>query len=119
MADNCAIWSENDDSDDDLGIPTSGPCFVHAFEREQLGIGGKFTVQGHTFMNFLLLIDGEVENKLTGESRADGGFAGISMKGVFHEKGRRGQRIDLGGYYLDPKPLEPGMSPVGDLPGDN
>ncbi len=89
MTKNCIIWPENKDTE-------ANPCFIHDFERARLGIGGEFNVKGHTFDNFLLLIDGHISFR----PGKIGAF--IQIESDFEEVRRRGQPLDKGGYYLDP-----------------
>jgi hypothetical protein len=90
-------------------MPKSGPCFIHVFERKQLGLDGEYTVKGHSFDNYLLLLDGEMEITPRGLSAGAGpdgsGFQAITADVHFNERRRRGQRIDKGGYYLDPQEI--------------
>ena len=97
---NCVIWPK-DTADE------SSPCQVHKLEIERIGWGGEYSVQGHMFDNFFLLLDGTVEMVMERKEDAEGNavWPGVNVGIKFIEVRRRGQRIDMGGYYFNPKEL--------------
>lgn len=95
MTRNCIIWPENKRTE-------ANPCFIHDFERERLGIGGEFNVEGHTYDNFLLLIDGHISFR---PGQIDMENHQMQIEANFEEVRRRGQPLDKGGYYLDPQEI--------------
>lgn len=92
MTKNCIIWPKNKRTESD-------PCFIHVFEREILGIGGPHSVQAICYDNYLLVVEGKMGFKRINNIR------GLGISSSFQEVRRRGQRVDVGGYYLDPKEI--------------
>lgn len=92
MTKNCIIWPEDKETE-------TNPCFIHDFERKKLGIGGPHTVQAHCYDNYLLVVAGKMSFKRIGD------VPGLGITSHFQLVHRRGQRVDVGGYYLDPKEI--------------
>lgn len=100
MSKNCVIWPED-------MIVEEKVCTIHQLERDRIGAFGEYNVRGHCFDNFLLFIDGYAQFKIQTERDEDSDAPlGGNIEMTFHEVRRRGQYIDKGGYYLNPKQLK-------------
>lgn len=97
---NCIIWPPEMKSE-------SSPCQIHKLELERIGWGGEYSVQGRMFDNFFLLLDGTVQMVMERKEDADGNavWPGVNVGIKFIEVRRRGQRVDMGGYYFNPELL--------------
>lgn len=105
MSEKCVIWPIE-------GDPVKcAPCLVHKYEVETLGIGGEYTIKAQAFDNYLLVIEAEAMFQIRFIEDEDGNQLPIKNPQVeLKEVGRRGQFIDLGGYYLNPQRIGPTFS---------
>jgi hypothetical protein len=102
MAESCIIWPPGKKDDQSR----AGRCFIHNFEQRRLNIGGEFTVRAQVLNGHLSVV--EWKSELTPDNLMGAFFSIFSGRPHFRMVRKRGQNVDMGGYYLDPQEITDG-----------